>query len=123
MPGALQLVGVECRCHVGVPDDERRRRQRILLELTVSADLEDAARSDDPADAPDYHGLEKAVRAAVEKGSFRLLERLAAAAADAALAFDPRLKGVAVGAMKRPAVMPRTREVWVRLSKSRRGGT
>lgn len=120
MSGAIQLNGVECRCKVGVPDWERRKRQRILIDLTVTADLRAAARSDDPKDSPDYHGLELAVRAAVEKGEFRLLERLAEAAADAALSFDRRIQAAAVSARKQPAVMKRTQEVVVRLSKARR---
>ena len=120
MSGAIQLNGVECRCKVGVPDWERRKRQKILIDLTVSTDLRTAARSDDPKDSPDYHGLEMAVRAAVEKTEFRLLERLAEAAADASLSFDSRIHGVAVSARKRPAVMKRTQEVVIRLSKARR---
>lgn len=119
MSGALQLIGVRCLCRVGVPKAERAKRQRILLDLTVSVDLSKAAMSDDIKDSPDYEALEKAVRAAVEKPEFILLERLADAALDAVLAFDPRIHGVAVAARKFPALMKRTQEVVVRLSKAR----
>ncbi|MBI3297681.1 MAG: dihydroneopterin aldolase [Elusimicrobia bacterium] len=118
MSGALQLIGVKCRCKVGVPKEERAKRQKILLDLTVSVDLQKAALSDDIADSPDYDRLEQAVRAAVESKEFRLLERLADAALDAALAFDPRIHGAAIAARKFPAAMPGTKEVVVRLSKS-----
>ncbi len=120
MKDALQLLGVSCRCKVGVPDAERARRQGIVLDLALSVDLIPASRSDDPADCPDYHAVEIAVRDAVESGSFKLLERLAAAAAGAALACDRRIRGVEVTARKRPAVMPKTREVVVRIKASRR---
>ena len=119
MSGALQLIGVRCRCRVGVPKAERAKRQRILLDLTVSVDLSKAALSDALKDSPDYEALEKAVRAAVEKPEFILLERLADAALDAVLAFDPRIHGAAVAARKFPALMKGTQEVVVRLSKAR----
>ena len=116
---ALVLQGLSCRAKVGVPDWERRKRQRIVLDLTLSIDLKAAALSDDLKDSVDYWAVEKAVRAAVEGGEFKLLERLADAAMDAALACDARIRGVAVRASKRPAVMPKTEAVVVHLSKSR----
>lgn len=116
---AIQLQGLSCRAKVGVPDWERRKRQTVTLDLTLSLDLKPAARSDDLKDSVDYGTVEKAVRAAVEKGEFRLLERLADAALDAALACDARIRGAAVRAAKRPAVMPKTECVVVHLSKSR----
>lgn len=116
---AIVLQGVSCRAKVGVPDWERRKRQRIELDLTLSIDLKAAAASDDLKDSVDYWEVEKAVRKAVEGGEFKLLERLADAAMDAALACDGRIRGVAVRAAKRPAVMPKTEAVVVHLSKSR----
>lgn len=116
---AIQLRGVVCRAKVGVPDWERRKRQKVVLDLTLSVDLSRAQASDDLRDSVDYGAVEKAVRAAVEGGEFRLLERLADAALDAALALDGRIRGAAVAAAKRPAVMPKTESVVVRISKSR----
>lgn len=116
---AIQLRGLTCRAKVGVPDWERRKRQKVTLDLTLSLDLKAAALSDDLKDSVDYWGVEKAVRAAVEGSEFKLLERLADAALDAALACDGRIRGAAVRAAKRPAVMPKTEAVLVHLSKSR----
>lgn len=116
---AIQLRDVVCRAKVGVPDWERRKRQRVVLDLTLSIDLSRACLSDDLRDSVDYAAVEKAARAAVEAGEFRLLERLADAALDAVLAVDSRIRGAAVAAAKRPADMPKTGSVVVRMSKSR----
>lgn len=115
---AIQLRGVRCRAKVGVPDWERRKRQLVVLDLTLSLDLAAAAASDDLKDSVDYGAVEAAVRKSVESGEFRLLERLADAALDAALACDARLRGAAVVAVKRPAVMPKTEGVAVHMSKA-----
>lgn len=114
---AIQLRGLSCRAKVGVPAWERKKRQTISLDLTLSLDLAAAAASDDLKDSVDYGAVEAAVRTAVENGEFMLLERLADAALDAALACDPRIRGAAVAALKRPAVMPKTEAVVVHLSK------
>ena len=116
---AIRLQGLSCRAKVGVPAWERRKRQTVTLDLTLSLDLKAAALSDDLKDSVDYGAVEAAVRAAVEKGEFKLLERLADAALDAALAVDARIRGASVAAAKRPAVMPKTESVVVHLSKSR----
>lgn len=116
----IRLEGVRCRCRVGVPAWERRRRQAIELDVELELDLRAAASADDVTKTADYWTVEKAVRDAVEGGEFKLLERLAEAAARAALAADPRPKAVVIRAMKRPAVMPRTRRVVVELRRARR---
>ncbi|TBR17564.1 dihydroneopterin aldolase [bacterium] len=116
---AIELRGLSCRAKVGVPDRERRKRQRVVLDLTLSLDLAAAALSDDLKDSVDYGAVEVAVRRAVEAGEFKLLERLADAALDAALAVDGRIRGASVRAVKQPAVMPKTEAVVVHLSKSR----
>lgn len=90
-----------------------------MLDLVLELDLRAAAWTDDVAETADYWAIEKQVRAAVEKEEFRLLERLAATAASAALAADRRVRAVEVRASKRPAVMPRTRRVVVELRRSR----
>ncbi|TPW22049.1 MAG: dihydroneopterin aldolase [Elusimicrobia bacterium] len=116
---AIQLRGLACRAKVGVPTWERRKRQTVTLDLTLSLDLKAAALSDDLKDSVDYGAVEAAVRTAVENGEFKLLERLADAALDAALSVDGRIRGASVAAVKRPSVMPKTEAVAIHLSKSR----
>jgi dihydroneopterin aldolase len=113
------LYGLECRAKVGVPASERARRQRVVLDIGLEVDVRPAARGDDFRLAADYWAVEKAVRAAVEAGERQLLETLAEQAAAEALRAAPRAKAVRVVARKRPAVMPRTREVAVEIRRQR----
>ena len=116
---AIALEGLSCRAKVGVPDRERAKRQRVELDVTLELDLCAAARTDDVRASADYRAVERRVREAVESGEFRLLERLADAAARAALAADRRIRAVRVRAAKRPAVMPKTARVVVELRRTR----
>ncbi len=119
MSDCVWLYGIECRCRVGVPAAERRRRQKVLVDVGLELDVAPAARADDFRLTADYWAVEKAVRAAVEAGERQLLETLAEQAAAAALKAAPLARAVSVIARKRPAVMPRTREVAVSLRRAR----
>ena len=121
MSDRIHLEGVQCRARVGVPDWEPKKPQPITLDLVLELDLRAAARTDDVRRTADYWAVEKAVRAAVEGGTFRLLERLADVAARAALAADRKVRSVSVRAAKRPAVMPKTGRVVVELRRARPG--
>ena len=116
----IHLEGIRCHAKVGVPSRERGKRQGIELGVTLELDLRAAARTDDVRRTADYWAVERKVREAVEEGEFRLLERLAEAAALAALAADRRVRAVRVRAAKRPAVMPKTARVVVDIRRSRR---
>jgi dihydroneopterin aldolase len=113
------LMGVECRCRVGVPAAERRRAQKVVLDVGLEVDAARAAARDDFREAADYWAVEKAVRAETEAGERSLLETVAEKAAAAALRAAPRAAAVTVRAHKRPAVMPRTREVVVEIRRTR----
>lgn len=113
------LRGVACRCHIGVPEKERRRGQTILVDLSLDVDLRRAGASDALADAPDYYALEKRIRAFAEASRFKMIERLAEALAQEALAFDRRIRSVTIVVRKKPAAMPRTQEVAVEITRRR----
>ena len=115
----IWLRGVECRAKVGVPARERRRRQRVELDVCLELDAALPAAADDFRLTADYWAVEKAVRAAVEASERRLLETLAEQAATAALRAAPLARAVRVIARKRPAVMPNTRCVEVAIRRSR----
>lgn len=119
MADKVWLLGVECRCRVGVPPAERRRAQRILLDLGLEVDAARAAARDDFREAADYWAVEKAVRAAVQAGERALIETLAETAAAAALRAAPAAAAVAVRVHKTPAVMPKTREVVLEIRRTR----
>lgn len=113
------LMGVDCRCRVGVPAAERARRQKILLDIGLEVDAARASARDDFRQAADYSAVEKAARAAAESGERALVETLAEAVAAAALRAAPLAAAVTVRAHKTPAVMPKTREVVVEIRRTR----
>jgi dihydroneopterin aldolase len=86
----IELAGLEIFGHHGVDEDERREGQPFLFDVWLDV-AEDAARSDRIEDAVDYRGVAALVRGVAAERQFRLLETLAAAAADAIVErFDVR---------------------------------
>jgi dihydroneopterin aldolase len=115
------LTGVECRCRVGVPAAERRRAQKILIDVGLEVDASRAAARDDFRQAADYWAVEKAVRAVAETGERALIETLAERSAAAALRAAPAAAAAVVRVHKTPAVMPKTRGVFVEIRRERGG--
>lgn len=113
------LVGIECRCRVGVPKAERARRQKIRIDVGLEVDAKAAAERDDFRLAADYWAVEKAVRAQAEAGERALIETLAETSAAAALKAAPAARAATVRVRKTPAVMPKTREVYVEIRRER----
>lgn len=116
----IWLHGVACKCRVGVPAAERRRPQKILVDVGLEMDLAPAAASDDFRLAADYWAVEKLVRAEAESGERALVETLAESISSRILAAQPRVSAVTVRVHKTPAVMPKTREVVVEIRRERK---
>jgi len=76
----VELQGIEAVGRHGVDDDERRETQAFLFDVTVEID---EPKEDSIEATVDYRALRDAVTAVCENESYRLLETLAAAAADA----------------------------------------
>jgi FolB domain-containing protein len=62
---------------IGINDWERVKRQDILINLEIEADLLPAARSDDVGDALNYRTLTKEIVGYVEESEHFLVEKLA----------------------------------------------
>jgi dihydroneopterin aldolase len=119
MSDMVWLMGVECRCRVGVPAAERRRPQKIVVDVGLEVDAAAAAARDDFRSAADYWAVEKAVHAEAETGERALIETLAERVAAAVLRSQPLVRAATVRVHKRPAVMPKTREVVVEIRRTR----
>lgn len=113
------LYGIECRVRVGVPAAERRRPQKILVDVGLEADVDACAAKDDFRLAVDYQAVERTVRALAEDGERALVETLAEKLAQAVLSLDRRVAAVHLSVHKRPSVMPKTREVVVSIVRRR----
>jgi dihydroneopterin aldolase len=75
-------------CH-GVEAAERAEVQPFAVDVELALDLGPAGRSDDLARTADYAAVDREVRRVVTTTSFRLIEALAEAIADALLAGFP----------------------------------
>jgi 7,8-dihydroneopterin aldolase/epimerase/oxygenase len=89
----------------GVGLEERLEPQPFEVDVVLRRDLTAPAASDDLADTVDYAGVFTTVQGIVEAQSFRLIEALAGAIADALLA-DERIGDVEVRVRKPKAPLP-----------------
>ena len=95
----VKLNGIEVECIIGDQPEERENEQRLLVDVALDIDLEDAAESDRLDDTVDYALLVGNIREALEDAQCRLLERAAGVVADVCLS-DPRVERVTVGVRK-----------------------
>lgn len=105
MSDAIRLVGMRFLGRHGVTLEERMEPQPLEVDVRLEADLAAAAASDELADTIDYASVFTRVAGIVEGQSFRLLEALAGAIADAILA-DTTATGVEVRVRKPKAPLP-----------------
>lgn len=88
-PDRIEIKDLLLRAIIGVNPEERGRKQDVLVNLVLFADLRPAAASDDLEGAVNYRTVAKDVIALVEESSFRTVEKLAAAIADLVLTRHP----------------------------------
>lgn len=115
----IRLLGVSCRCKVGVPAAERSRRQRISVDAILDVDAARAAARDDFREAVDYQAVETLIRAEAEGRECALIETLAERLAAAVLRTQPLVRAATILVRKTPAAMPKTREVVVEIRRTR----
>ena len=108
MSDRITLRGMRFLGRHGVELEERLEPQPFEVDVVVRADLSKPAASDDLVDTIDYSGMFSTVQGIVEGQSFRLIEALAGAIAEALLD-DGRITDVevAVRKPKAPALMAR----------------
>jgi FolB domain-containing protein len=105
------------RCIVGIRDWEREKKQDVLLNITLHADLGEACRTDAIEDTVDYVTIKRRVIDMVESSSFYLVERLAQEAADVCLQ-DERVRRVDV-LLEKPGALRFARTVAVEITRER----
>jgi dihydroneopterin aldolase len=110
----ITIVDLEVFYHVGVPDEERAKPQRLLLTVEMDFDFSAAARSDDIRDTIDYFAVSRRLLKFGEDQSWKLIEKFAADVADMVLSeFKPQ--SVTVEVKKFP--IPQARFVSVSLTR------
>lgn len=107
------------RCVIGVHDEERRDKQDVLINLSLSADLQKAGTSDRLEDSVDYRALNKQILSMAESSRFHLVESLAQAVADICLG-NPSIKEATVR-VEKPGALRFARSVGVEIVRRRAG--
>ena len=82
-PDTIVIRDLEVFYHVGVPDDERARPQRLLLSVEMEGDFAPAAATDDLAHTIDYYAVSRRLLRFGEGRSWKLIEKLAVEVAEA----------------------------------------
>lgn len=103
---AIHLEDLVFYAFHGVFEEETRLGQRFHVDLTCWLDLSLASQTDDYTDTVCYGALTKAVETAVTQTRFKLIERLAAAVADAIFDVDERIQRARVRIHKPGAPLP-----------------
>jgi dihydroneopterin aldolase/D-erythro-7,8-dihydroneopterin triphosphate epimerase len=105
------------RTIIGINDEERRKRQDVVINITLHADTRPAGQSDDIADAVNYRTISKQVIELVENSRFYLVEKMAAEIAQVCLQ-DPRVERVKVS-VEKPGALRFARSVGVTIERGR----
>ena len=74
---AIVIKDLEVWCHVGVTNEERTQRQKLLVTLEMARDLSMAARTDQLVHSIDYQRVCEKVKQLVLEKSWRLIEAMA----------------------------------------------
>jgi FolB domain-containing protein len=112
----ISIVDLGVFYHVGVPDEERARPQRLLLTIEMDLDFSAAAQADSITGTIDYFAVSQRLLNFGDGRSWKLIERLAADIADLILSeFKPESVTVEVKKFS----IQQARHVSVSLTKQR----
>ena len=106
---------------IGINSEERTKRQDILINITLFADLSVAGQSDQIEAAVNYKDVKNRVVEMVEGSSYFLLERLAERVAEICLE-TPAVQHVQV-LVEKPGALRFARSVGVEIFRSRAQGS
>jgi len=110
----ITIADLEVWYHVGVPDEERARPQRLLLNVEMFRDFTRAAAGDDLTQTIDYFAVSRRLLAFGEGRSWKLIEKLAVEVAQLVLAEFGAAK---VRVEVKKFILPETRFVSVRVER------
>lgn len=113
----IHIRNLALRCIIGFRDWEREKKQDVVINLTVHADLSKTCHSDRVEDTVDYKALKDRIIDMVEGSSFHLLERLAEGIAD--LCFEDALVERVDVTVDKPAALRFAESVAVEVSRNR----
>src|SRR5947207_14374634 len=103
MSDMIFITGVVIHARHGLLEHETEVGQRFVIDLELYTDLSESSRTDRLADTVSYSNVVATATAPFRDVNYKLLERAAAAVADAIHAAFPRIRAVKVTVHKPPA--------------------
>jgi dihydroneopterin aldolase len=114
MKDTILIEELEAHFRVGVPDEERRQPQRLLISLELEKDFTQAARQDAVELTIDYDALTRSLLSWGQDRQWKLIETLACEIADWVLkAYQVERVRVEI----KKYILPNTRHVGVRVER------
>jgi FolB domain-containing protein len=113
----IMIKDLLARCIIGIHDEERRDRLDDIINITLSADLSKACKSDRFEDTIDYSAVKKKVLEMAENSQFFLIEALAERIAAICLDISG-VQGVRV-LVEKPSALRFARSVGVEIYRER----
>ena len=101
---------------MGVNPNERMRKQKLIVSVTIFTDLTDAGLSDSLDNTIDYSGLTDSITGYVESSSCMLIERVAEEIARICL--EPVRSAAVTVLVKKPGALKLTKNVGVEIYRS-----
>ena len=99
MKDKIFIKNLALPCKIGVTQEERSKKQKVIFDIEIFSDLSPAGKTDDIDQTIDYYSIKEKVTNRVAKGQFKLLESLAENVASLILK-EPRVSSVTVAVKK-----------------------
>ena len=112
----IRIRDLSVLCHIGVPDDERAKPQRLLITVEMNGDFSKACLSDDIVATINYYEVSKRVTELCSSRPFKLIENLAHEISSMVLnQFSPESVSIEV----KKFILPNARHVSFAMTRSR----
>ncbi|QDT42796.1 D-erythro-7,8-dihydroneopterin triphosphate epimerase [Gimesia alba] len=117
MSDQIHISDLLLRTIIGINEEERNKRQDVLINLTMQVDLKAAGRSDEISDAVNYRTITKEIIDLVENSQFQLVEKMADEVAKICLK-DERVQQTTIR-IEKPGALRFARSVGVTVERTR----
>ncbi len=86
MKDKIILYNCKFSCNIGVPDEERKSKQDIFIDLELFYNIKKSSSTDNIEDTINYSEVHKVVKDLVEKKEYKLIETMSEEIAEVILA-------------------------------------
>ena len=112
----ITITDLLIRCIVGINEEERVKKQDVVINLALYADLSKSCESDKIEDTVDYRTIKLSVMALVENSSYFLVEKLAEEISKVCLK-DPKVKKTVVR-VEKPGALRFAKNVGIEITRT-----